>query len=140
MKYWSQFMFSWNLAKLSNNLKFLCMKRVQIWKYGAILCISPYSVWMQENTDQKKLLIWILFMHTSIILFTNTPFIERHQKNVWRLHRWGKGCFYLNVILTFRNGMSNCESPLQIANVIPIWRNMKTRKVIGKLDGKLTWL
>ena len=23
--------------------------------------ISPYSVWMRENTDQKKLLIWTLF-------------------------------------------------------------------------------
>ena len=46
-----------------------CVKRVQIrsffWsvfsrvqtEYGEILCISPYSVRMRENTDQKKLFI-----------------------------------------------------------------------------------
>ena len=27
-------------------------------EYGEILLISPYSVRMQENTDQKKLRIW----------------------------------------------------------------------------------
>ena len=30
-------------------------------EYGEILRISPYSVRMQENTDQKKLRIWTLF-------------------------------------------------------------------------------
>ena len=30
-------------------------------EYGEILRISPYSVRMRENTDQKKLLIWTLF-------------------------------------------------------------------------------
>ena len=29
--------------------------------YGEILRFSPYSVWMQENTDQKKCHIWTLF-------------------------------------------------------------------------------
>ena len=50
-----------------------CVKSVQIrsflwsafsriWtEYGEILCISPYLVRMRENTDQKKLRIWILF-------------------------------------------------------------------------------
>ena len=50
-----------------------CVKSVQIrsffwsvfsctWtEYGEILPVSPYSVWMQEHTDQKKLCIWTLF-------------------------------------------------------------------------------
>ena len=34
----------------------------RIWtEYGEILGISPYSVRMRENTDQKKLHIWTLF-------------------------------------------------------------------------------
>ena len=38
-------------------------------KYGEIRSISPYSVRMRENTDQKKLRIWTLF--------TLCPEIER---------------------------------------------------------------
>ena len=50
-----------------------CVKCVQIrsffWtvfsrirtEYGEIRSISPYSVQMRENTDQKKLRIWTLF-------------------------------------------------------------------------------
>ena len=57
------------------NLKSHCVKSVQIrsffWsvfsciriEYGEIRSISPYSVWMWENTDQKKLRIWTLFTH-----------------------------------------------------------------------------
>ena len=49
------------------------VKSIQIWsffwsvfsrirtEYGEIRIISPYSVWMRENTDQKKLCIWTLF-------------------------------------------------------------------------------
>ena len=52
-----------------------CVKSVQmrrffrsvfscIWtKYGDLRSKSPYSVWLQENTDQKKLRIWTLFTH-----------------------------------------------------------------------------
>ena len=52
---------------------FQCVKSVQLqsflwsvfsrmWtEYREILCISPYSVRMQENTDQKKLCMWTLF-------------------------------------------------------------------------------
>ena len=50
-----------------------CVKSIQIWNffwsvfseiirfYGDLRSISPYSVRMQENTDQKKLHIWTLF-------------------------------------------------------------------------------
>ena len=53
--------------------KLYCLKSVQIrsffWsvfsriraEYEEIRSISPYSVWMRENTDQKKLRIWTLF-------------------------------------------------------------------------------
>ena len=49
------------------------MKSVQIWRflwsvfsciraeYGDLLRKSPYSVRIQENTDQKKFRIWALF-------------------------------------------------------------------------------
>ena len=48
-----------------------CVKSVQIrsifWvfsrirtEYGELLCISPYSVRMRKNTDQKKLCIWAI--------------------------------------------------------------------------------
>ena len=59
-----------NLRKLSGKH---CVKCVQIrgfsWsvffrirtEYGEIRNISPYSVRMRENTDQKKLCIWTLF-------------------------------------------------------------------------------
>ena len=42
-------------------------------EYGEIRSISPYSVQMRENTDQKKLLIWTLFRQcicTKIVAFT----------------------------------------------------------------------
>ena len=35
-------------------------------KYGEILCISPYSVRMRENTDQKKFRIWTLFTQCKV--------------------------------------------------------------------------
>ena len=50
-----------------------CVKRIQIrsffWsvlscirtEYGDLLRESPYSVWIQENKDQKKLRIWTFF-------------------------------------------------------------------------------
>ena len=58
-----------------------CMKSVQIrsffWsvvscirtEYGDILRKSPYSLRMQESTDQKKLRIWTLFTQ-SITVYT----------------------------------------------------------------------
>ena len=33
---------------------------VRIFLYS-LLCKSPYSVWVQDNTDQKKLRIWTFF-------------------------------------------------------------------------------
>ena len=56
-----------------NFLKRHCVKSIQVrsffWsifsrmrtKYGDILRISPYSVQIRENKDQKKLRIWTLF-------------------------------------------------------------------------------
>ena len=39
-----------------------------IWtEYGETRCISPYSVWMRENTDQKNLHIWTLFSPCLVI-------------------------------------------------------------------------
>ena len=55
-----------------------CFKSVQLWrffwsmfsriwtKYGEIRSISPYSVRMRENTDQKKLRIWTLFLQCMV--------------------------------------------------------------------------
>ena len=44
-------------------------------EYGDILCISPYSVRVRENTDQKNLHIWTLFtqcrtdMNVKVLVF-----------------------------------------------------------------------
>ena len=60
-----------------------CVKSVQIrsffWsvfshirtEYGEIRSISPYSVGIRENTDQKKIRIWALFTdtHSNMIIF-----------------------------------------------------------------------
>ena len=64
-----------SLEGIIDNLKKKhCVKSVQIriffWsvfsrirtEYGEILRISPYSVRMWKNTDQKKIRIWTLFM------------------------------------------------------------------------------
>ena len=63
-----------NLVDIPRN-KERCVKCVQIWgffwsvfsrfrtEYGEILRMSPYSVRMWENTDQKILRIWALFAH-----------------------------------------------------------------------------
>ena len=37
-------------------------------EYGDVLRIFPYSVQMQENTDQKKLCIWTLFTQWKLLL------------------------------------------------------------------------
>ena len=59
-----------------------CVKSVQIrsffWsafsrtrtEYGEIRSISPYSVQMRENVDQKKLGIWTLFTQYVSVLFS----------------------------------------------------------------------
>ena len=71
-----------------NNSTDHCVKSIQIWsffwsvfsrirtEYGEIRIISPYSVWMRENTDQKKLCISILFTQCTIIAST--------KKNVYK--------------------------------------------------------
>ena len=47
-------------------------------QYREILCISPYSVRMRENTDQKKLRIWTLLTQWSF-----PTKISRKQLIVW---------------------------------------------------------
>ena len=65
-----------------------CLKNVQIWsflwsvffrirpEYGDLLRKSPYLVRIQENTDQKRLRIWTLFIQWEIsyieILYTKS--------------------------------------------------------------------
>ena len=40
-----------------------------IWtEYGDLLRKSPYSFQMQENTDQKRLLIWTFFVQFTVLL------------------------------------------------------------------------
>ena len=72
-----------------------CVKSVQIqsyfWsafsrirtEYGGIRSISPYSVWMRENTDQKKLRIWTFFKQklnmVCAMLWSTPDMILRNQ-------------------------------------------------------------
>ena len=41
--------------------------------YGEIRSVSPYSVQMRENTDQKKLCIWTLFTQWSVYMKDFNP-------------------------------------------------------------------
>ena len=79
-----------------------CVKSVRIWsffwsvfsrirtEYGEIRSISPYSVRMRENTDQKELRIWTLF--TQCILkvlwsrFQNLPMCSFKNNALKMLH------------------------------------------------------
>ena len=59
---WSPFLPSYSLRRMCPNTElfwsvFSCIPI----EYGDLLRKSPYSVRMQENTDQKKLRIWTLF-------------------------------------------------------------------------------
>ena len=50
------------LREKCRNTEFFLVRIFRIWtEYEEILHISPYSVQMQENMDQKKLRIWTLF-------------------------------------------------------------------------------
>ena len=47
---------------LRENTEFFMFLLSRVWtEYGDILCKSPYSVGMRENTYQKKMCIWKLF-------------------------------------------------------------------------------
>ena len=87
-----------NISKSEDHqtIKFVqlhCVKIVQIssffWSvfsrirtgYGQIRSISPYSVRMRENTDQKKLLIWTLFTQLIEINMKNI-FLETHTRSL----------------------------------------------------------
>ena len=86
-------MFS-NIPNVSN-MKILithCVKSVQIrsyfWsvfshirtEYGVIRSISPYSVLMQENTDQKELRIWTLLKQW-IAISANINLFKANSEN-----------------------------------------------------------
>ena len=84
----------WNLDELHH-----CMKSVLIrslfWsvflrirtKCGDLRRKSAYSVWMQENTDRKKLRIWTFLMQcTSYILRRATELCDtlfQHRKHIF---------------------------------------------------------
>ena len=80
-------------AKYKSNQKYRayhCMKSVQIRKffwsvfscirteYGDLQSKSPYSVQIQQNTDQKKLHIWALF--DTVYKKDNSLEIGEHKK------------------------------------------------------------
>ena len=80
----------WDARQINNvRWKTHCVKSVQIrsffWSafsrtrtvYGMILRISPYSVRMRENTDQKKLRIWILFTQWMAVRVTEKKTTQR---------------------------------------------------------------
>ena len=57
-------------------------------EHGELRSKSPYSVWTQENTDQKKLLIWTLFTqwHPLILIWVSLQSLERPLRNRVKLH------------------------------------------------------
>ena len=88
----------WKILKFQRALIFLhCVKSAQIrsffWsvfsrirtEYGEILRISPYSVRMWENTDQKKLGIWTLFMQCYFNRYLDSANIYLFKFNNWNV-------------------------------------------------------
>ena len=60
---------SLTLREKCPNTEFLLVRISHIRnEYGEILRISPYSFRMWENTDQKKLPIWTLFVQWKLII------------------------------------------------------------------------
>ena len=79
-------------------------------EYGEIRSISTYSAQMLENTDQKKLRIWTLFMqcwsytHRGVFkALWNIPDGAFHQNSSWLT---AVICFYKKLYLNIRQG---CE-------------------------------
>ena len=72
-----------------------CVKSVQIqsffWsvcsciqtEYGETGSISPYSVQVQENTDQKKLLIWTLFTQCAGLTLLCIKWVHRDPSTIF---------------------------------------------------------
>ena len=72
--FWSIIKILLTSTEIEIQISYNCVKSVQIrsffwsvfcriWtEYGDLLCKSPYSVQIWENTDQKKLRIWTIFM------------------------------------------------------------------------------
>ena len=62
----------------------------RIWtEYGEILRISPYSVQMRGNTDQKELRIWTLFTQwkTSSLLIVEVCELHGVRNTISRCHK-----------------------------------------------------
>ena len=74
-----------------------CVKSDQIWsffwsvfscirtRYGDLLGKSPYSVRVQESTDQKKLRIWTLFTQWSSMQYRNQDLVIQKIPNLDRI-------------------------------------------------------
>ena len=67
---------------------FFCIRT----EYGDLRSKSPYSVRIQENTDQKKLRIWALFTQGEVMLdgeillkSTLKPVANQTQTQAWLL-------------------------------------------------------
>ena len=96
--YWLEMKASILFSKLMYPLScFHCVKCVQIrsffWslfsririEYEEIRSISPYSVRMRENRDQKKLRIWTLFTQCSVcrVLWKTYIYVLKKQEKSW---------------------------------------------------------
>ena len=81
--------FKENLWKLKQNRiwdpvkyrRWHCVKSVRVWSFSISLRISPYSVRMRENTDQKNSKYWH-FSH-SVVLFS--IIIDGYITLLWRI-------------------------------------------------------
>ena len=69
--------------------------------------VFPYSVRMRENTDQKKLRIWALFMQCSVCLLLNHDFIYQSV------------CIVFDI--KFKDFFSKCD---QISCFLLIWSHL----------------
>ena len=70
-----------SLREKCPNAKFfqVCIFSIRT-EYGDWRSQSPFSVWIQENTDQKKLRIWILFKYEYQICTVKISTVEMNIK------------------------------------------------------------
>ena len=130
-----------------------CVKSVQIrsyfWfvfsciriEYGDLLRKSPYSIRMQENTDQKQLLIWTLFTECKcisifavyLVILKNFAYLREYKKSVQANFKLKLSCKKQNKIRSKVIFWEKCTQNIQFFTITSInfdvvWTRLSMRQ------------
>ena len=127
-----------------------CVKRVQIWslfwsvfsriwtEHRKIRSIFPYSVRMRENTDQKKVRVWILFTQRQLIQFTETLHSKLYLFEAQKRENWPE----ISKVMTtkyFSNLFLVCEiNQVRLGEQLSGWVN-NFQQVLGQHNTSLNY-